>query len=295
MNVIAATGNMGKIREFARIFAPFGIEVTPQKDVVKDLSVEETGDSFSENAFLKANTVHQITGKSAVADDSGLCIDALDGAPGIYSARYCGEDTSYTVKMDSLLKELQAVPENKRTARFVSHICYIDENGVRIDAEGTCEGIIGLEPRGNKGFGFDPIFYVNSKSFAELDNSEKDAYSHRGKALRLLAKKLEEHQIGEKNMLTSKQRAKLRGLANPIETILQVGKGGINDALIKQVNDALTARELIKMRVLDNSPEPLRDIAQQLAESTNSEVVQTIGTRFVLYRRNNKKPIIELD
>lgn len=96
-------------------------------------------------------------------------------------------------------------------------------------------------------------------------------------------------------MLTSKQRAKLRGLANPIETILQVGKGGINDALIKQVNDALAARELIKMRVLDNSPEPLRDIAQQLADSTHSEVVQTIGTRFVLYRRNNKKPVIELD
>lgn len=96
-------------------------------------------------------------------------------------------------------------------------------------------------------------------------------------------------------MLTSKQRATLRGLANPIETILQVGKGGINDALIKQVNDALTARELIKMRVLDNSPEPLREIAQKLAESTNSEVVQTIGTRFVLYRRNNKQPVIKLD
>lgn len=96
-------------------------------------------------------------------------------------------------------------------------------------------------------------------------------------------------------MLTSKQRAKLRGIANPMETILQVGKGGINDALIKQVNDALTARELIKMRVLDNAPASLREIADQLAEATNSDVVQTIGTRFILYRRNNKKPVIELD
>jgi RNA-binding protein len=96
-------------------------------------------------------------------------------------------------------------------------------------------------------------------------------------------------------MLTSKQRAKLRGLANPMETILQVGKGGINDALIKQVNDALTARELIKMRVLETSPESLREISEKLAEATASEVVQTIGTRFVLYRRNSKKPVIELD
>ncbi len=96
-------------------------------------------------------------------------------------------------------------------------------------------------------------------------------------------------------MLTSKQRAKLRGLANPMETILQVGKGGINDPLIKQVDDALTARELIKMRVLETSPESLREIAGKLAEATNSEVVQTIGTRFVLYRRNSKKPVIELN
>lgn len=96
-------------------------------------------------------------------------------------------------------------------------------------------------------------------------------------------------------MLTSKQRARLRGMANPMETILQVGKGGINDALIKQVDDALTARELIKMRVLETSPESLHEIAEKLAESTASEVVQTIGTRFVLYRRNSKKPVIELD
>ncbi|MGI5967879.1 MULTISPECIES: ribosome assembly RNA-binding protein YhbY [Anaerotruncus] len=96
-------------------------------------------------------------------------------------------------------------------------------------------------------------------------------------------------------MLSSKQRAKLRGLANPIDTILQVGKGGVADALVKQVDDALTARELIKMRVLETSPEPVREIATRLAEATSSEVVQVIGTKFVLFRRNQKKPVIELD
>lgn len=194
MNVIAATGNAGKIKEFARIFSSLGVNVTAQKDILQELTVEETGTTFAENAFLKANAVHQLTGKPAVGDDSGLCVDALDGAPGIFSARYCGEDTSYTVKMQALLKELQHTEKDKRTARFISHICYIDENGVRIDAEGICEGTIGFEPRGNNGFGYDPIFYINGKSFAELKDSEKDAYSHRGKALKLLAKKLEEHQ-----------------------------------------------------------------------------------------------------
>lgn len=194
MNVIAATGNAGKIKEFARIFSSLGVNVTAQKDILQELTVEETGTTFAENAFLKANAVHQLTGKPAVGDDSGLCVDALDGAPGIFSARYCGEDTSYTVKMQALLKELQHTEEDKRTARFISHICYIDENGVRIDAEGICEGTIGFEPRGNNGFGYDPIFYINGKSFAELKDSEKDAYSHRGKALKLLAKKLEKHQ-----------------------------------------------------------------------------------------------------
>lgn len=194
MNVIAATGNEGKIKEFARIFSIMGINVIAQKDVLQGLSVEETGMTFAENAFLKAYAVHQLTGKPAIADDSGLCVDALNGAPGVFSARYCGENASYKVKMQSLLNELKDIEKNKRTARFISHICYIDENGVRIDAEGTCEGTIGFEPRGNNGFGYDPIFYINGKSFAELKDSEKDAYSHRGKALKLLSKKLEEHQ-----------------------------------------------------------------------------------------------------
>ena len=183
MKVIAATGNMGKLREFARIFAPLGIEPAAQSEVCPGLSVEETGTTFAENAFLKADAVHERTGLAAVADDSGLCVDALDGAPGVE-------------KISRLLGELEGVPEERRTARFVAHICYIGADGARIDAEGTCEGKIGWEPRGDGGFGYDPIFYVGDRSFAELSAEEKDAVSHRGKALRELARKLNEHQNG---------------------------------------------------------------------------------------------------
>ncbi|MEM1483929.1 RdgB/HAM1 family non-canonical purine NTP pyrophosphatase [Oscillospiraceae bacterium PP1C4] len=190
MQVIVATGNKGKLREFERIFAQCGIEVIEQGAICPDLIVEETGSTFAENAFLKADAVHRLTGKAAVADDSGLCIDALDGAPGVYSARYAGEDTPYPAKIQKLLDELKGVPVDWRTARFVAHICYIDEHGKQVDVEGVCPGYIGSEPRGENGFGYDPIFMVGQKSFSELDDAEKDACSHRGKALRELAKKL---------------------------------------------------------------------------------------------------------
>ncbi len=193
MQVIAATGNKGKLREFERIFAPFGIEVLAQDQVCPGLNVEETGSTFAENAFLKARAVYELTGKAAVADDSGLCIDALDGAPGVYSARYAGENTPYPIKIQKLLDELKGVPVDWRTARFVAHICYIDENGTGMDVEGVCTGYIGAGPRGENGFGYDPIFMVGKKSFSELDDAEKDACSHRGKALRALAEQLKTH------------------------------------------------------------------------------------------------------
>ena len=138
----------------------------------------------------KAQAVHRLTGKAAVADDSGLCVDALGGAPGVYSARYGGEDLPHSEKIKLLLKELIQVPDEKRTARFVAHICYIGADGTRIDAEECCEGVIGHAPRGEGGFGYDPIFMVGDKSFAELSGAEKDAVSHRGKALRAFAQKL---------------------------------------------------------------------------------------------------------
>ena len=193
MKVIAATGNKGKIREFTRIFAPFGIEVISQSQVCPEFEVEENGTTFEENSFLKANAVHQHTKTAVVADDSGLCVDALGGAPGVYSARYAGEDTPYPEKIRLLLEELKDIPDEKRTARFVAHICFIDENSNRIDVEGVCEGNIGYEPKGENGFGYDPIFMVGEKSFSELSDEEKDQCSHRGKALRELTKRLGQH------------------------------------------------------------------------------------------------------
>ena len=190
MQVIVATGNRGKLREFERIFAPVGIQIAAQGDVCPGLAVEETGTTFAENAFLKARAVYERTGCAAVADDSGLCVDALDGRPGVWSARYAGEATPYPEKIRQLLGELDGVPAEKRTARFVAHICYIKADGARLDVEETCEGWIGFTPRGERGFGFDPIFYVGEKSFSELTDGEKDAISHRGKALRELERRL---------------------------------------------------------------------------------------------------------
>ena len=128
-----------------------------------------------------------------MADDSGLCVDALDGRPGVYSARYGGEEMPYPEKMEKLVEELGGLPVDYRTAKFVAHICFIDADGTRIDVEGVCPGYIGAEPKGENGFGFDPIFMVGDRSFAELSDSEKDRISHRGKALRELAERLKEH------------------------------------------------------------------------------------------------------
>ena len=197
MQVIVATNNEGKVREFSRIFAPFGIQAIPQKEVLPNCKVEEIGTTFAENSYLKAQAVHNLTGQAVVADDSGLCVDALHGEPGVYSARYGGE-CSYPEKIAKLVQALEGVPADQRTARFVAHICYISEGGIRTDFEETCEGKIGAVPKGNHGFGFDPIFYVGDRSFAELPDQEKDALSHRGKALQKLAAYLEEFYLEKK-------------------------------------------------------------------------------------------------
>lgn len=129
-----------------------------------------------------------------VADDSGLAVDALGGRPGVHSARYAGgHDVPYGVKINALLKELENVPEEKRTARFISAVCCVFPDGRVLEVEQSCEGRIGYEPRGRGGFGFDPIFYVGDKSFAELSGEEKDAVSHRGKALRLFGEKIKDY------------------------------------------------------------------------------------------------------
>lgn len=179
MKFVIATHNKHKLQELQRILSPLGIDA-----VTADLSeVEETGTTFSENAYLKAKSACDETGLPAVADDSGLEVDALDGRPGVYSARYAGEDATDAQRIQKLLGELTEVSAEKRTARFVSAICCVFPNGDILRAEGDCPGSIAFAPAGEDGFGYDPIFLCGEKTFAQMTAAEKDAVSHRGKAL----------------------------------------------------------------------------------------------------------------
>ena len=198
MKLVLATNNEGKVREFARILEPLGIEVMTQKQAGVHVSPEENGTTFAENARIKAMAVYEATGLPTVADDSGLCIDAMNGEPGVYSARSYGEDTPYEEKNRRIIESLNGVAEEKRTARFVAHITCVLSKDEILDCEGVCEGTIGHKPAGDGGFGYDPIFYVGDKSFAELDGEAKDKVSHRGKALEKLYQKLKERNEMEK-------------------------------------------------------------------------------------------------
>ncbi len=194
MKLVLATNNPGKVKEFARILEPLGIEVIPQREAGANLHVEENGSTFAENAHLKAMAVYEATGLATVADDSGLCIDALGGKPGVLSARWYGEDTPYTEKNRRLLEELRDVPREKRTAQFVAHITCVLSKEEILDCEGKCEGWIGFSPAGEGGFGYDPVFYVGEQSFGQMSAKEKDAISHRGKALEKLYAELKKRQ-----------------------------------------------------------------------------------------------------
>lgn len=189
MKLLAATGNKNKLLEFSRILSPLGIEILSPSDVGVSADVEETGVTFAENAMIKALALYESTGLPAVADDSGLCVDALGGRPGVYSARYLG-GAPQSEKNRALLRELADVPEDKRTAYFVCSVCCVLDNNTIVTAEGHCCGKIAYEPGGSGGFGYDPIFLAGSRTFAELSDSEKDIISHRGIALRELAEKL---------------------------------------------------------------------------------------------------------
>lgn len=192
MDFILATNNMKKLAEMQRILSPLGINVVTARTLGITLEdVEETGQSFEENAKLKALAACRETNMPAIADDSGLCVDYLDGAPGIFSARFSGEHGNDEKNNDLLLERLNGVPEEKRTAFYVCAICCIFPDGREITVRGECYGKIGFERDGNAGFGYDPLFLVNGKSFGRYTAEEKDEISHRGKALRLLCKELE--------------------------------------------------------------------------------------------------------
>ncbi len=188
MKVLAATGNKGKIREFSQILTPLGFETVSPKDIGIDIDPEETGETFAENAKIKAFAFMQASGMPVIADDSGLMVDFLGGAPGVYSARYAeGTDTD---RYEKLLENMKGA--DNRSARFVSSVCMVFPDGKTVEAEGTCEGEISFSPAGENGFGYDPVFYIPAmgKTIAQMSADEKNAISHRGKALRLLAEKL---------------------------------------------------------------------------------------------------------
>ncbi|CNE82535.1 XTP/dITP diphosphatase [Yersinia nurmii] len=187
--VVLATGNAGKVRELASLLADFGLDVVAQTELGVE-SAEETGLTFIENAILKARHAAQVTGLPAIADDSGLAVDALSGAPGIYSARYAGVDASDRENLEKLLVSLQNVPEGQRGAQFHCVLVYMRhaEDPTPLVFHGSWPGVIAREASGAGGFGYDPIFYVPElgKTAAELSREEKQAVSHRGKALKLM-------------------------------------------------------------------------------------------------------------
>ena len=197
MKIIFATGNKNKMTEIRQILRDLGMEILSMKEAGVDIDIVEDGKSFEENAMIKASAIAELPEVRAMdaivlADDSGLEIDYLNKEPGIYSARYMGEDTSYRIKNANLIERLNGVPDEKRTARFVCAVAAAFPDGSVKTVRGTMEGRIGYEEKGENGFGYDPIFYLPEYgcTSAELSMEEKNKISHRGKALRAIKEEL---------------------------------------------------------------------------------------------------------
>lgn len=190
--LIFATGNEGKMKEIRMILGDLDYEILSMKEAGIDIDIVEDGKTFEENAIIKATEISKIAGCVVLADDSGLEVDAMDKMPGIYSARYLGEDTPYSIKNQTIIDNLAGLPDEKRTARFVCAIAAAFPDGRVVTKRGTIEGIIGYEERGENGFGYDPIFFVPEygKTTAELSPEEKNQISHRGKALEMMKEEL---------------------------------------------------------------------------------------------------------
>ena len=192
--IVFATSNAGKMREIRAILSDLGLPVLSMKEAGVDLDIVEDGKTFAENAKIKAMAVWKQTGGIVLADDSGLAVDYIGGEPGVYSARYLGEDTSYEIKNQAIIDRLADAKEEERTARFVSAIAAVLPDGSELVTEGTIEGLIAHEPAGNGGFGYDPIFYLPEYGVtsAEIPIEKKNEISHRGKALEAMKIKLRE-------------------------------------------------------------------------------------------------------
>ncbi len=194
MQVFIATKNHNKLKELERILKPMGFEVLSENDLEKPLpEVEETGTTYEENALLKAHSGFKTTGLMTVADDSGLSVDILDGAPGLYSARYSGTGATYASNNEKLLAALKDVPREKRTATFVSAIACVFPDGREFTVRGECKGYVAERCSGEGGFGYDPLFVCEAGCYAEMTPEEKDRVSHRGNALRAFKAELQKY------------------------------------------------------------------------------------------------------
>lgn len=195
MKLVVATNNQGKVRELKKMLEPLGFEPVSLKDEGLEIEAAEDGETFEANARIKAEAVYEVVHCPVIADDSGLEIDFLGGAPGIYSARYAGENATDKERMEKVLSELEGTDESLRTARFVCALYCILDDEVQYSVLGTCDGVIGTEPIGDNGFGYDPIFVVSDgRTMAQLDENEKNEISHRANALRKLAEVLKERE-----------------------------------------------------------------------------------------------------
>ena len=198
-NIIFATGNKGKVKEIEMIMADAGYEIRTMKEAGIQIDIVENGRTYEENAMIKVRAVADhpnAKGCIVMADDSGLEVDALGKEPGVYSARYLGEDTPYSIKNATIIQRLEGIPDEERTARFVCAIAAKLPDGRELSTRATIEGRIGYEEKGEHGFGYDPIFYYPplGKNTAELSEEEKNQVSHRGKALRLMKEKLAKYE-----------------------------------------------------------------------------------------------------
>lgn len=195
--IIFATGNQGKMKEIREIMSNISDRILSLKEAGIEADIDENGKTFEENAIIKAKTICELTGQIVMADDSGLEVDYMDKAPGVYSARYLGEDTPYSVKNAAIIKNLENAKGEERSARFVCVIAAAFPDGRVITSRGVIEGVIGYEEEGDNGFGYDPIFYVPEyhMTTAQMSSEQKNRISHRGKALRLMKEKLKNEGI----------------------------------------------------------------------------------------------------
>ena len=196
MEIILATHNLDKCRELKKSFSSTNIKVYTLKNFPEIGEIIEDGATLEENAFIKSRTVFNKTGIPTISDDTGLFVDALNGDPGIFSARYAGENCSYTDNVNKLLIEMKNIDNSLRTATFKTVVTYVSKD-LELVAEGSVKGIITKKPKGNKGFGYDPIFYVSElqKTFAEMDINEKQQISHRSRAIDNLQQLFREHKL----------------------------------------------------------------------------------------------------